>query len=206
MQLTPNDWGQPGEKNGNFTKTTQKWTQRLISPSHSHVQVQKSSLMGRNRDLRRGSQGHRLNEFGRCWHWPVGRQSAWQEESGAFTKKKKRTSPQRGVWIRKHLLFGQTQRRVPLESVEICSECCFERDRLYILSSIKVKDIWEMSSPASHHATETHTFDYNKDNLSITGSLLLLFTCNAKSSSFWNDGEVGQMWGSGPLLFSDGAL
>lgn len=168
--------------------------------------------MGRNRDLHRGSQGHRLNEFGRRWHWPVGRQSAWQEEScGAFRKKKKSnekklTAPQRGVWIRKHLLFGQTQRWFPPQRVEICSECCFERDRLYILCSIKVKHTWEMSSPGSHRATERHTFDHHKDNLSIIGSLPLLFTCDAKSSSFWNDGEVGRMWGSGPLLFSDGAL
>lgn len=50
-------------------------------------------------------------------------------------KKKKRTVPQRGVWIIKHLLFGQIQRGFPLESVEICSEW----DHLPILCSIEVK-------------------------------------------------------------------
>lgn len=55
--------------------------------------------------------------------------------------KKKRTVPQRGIWIIKHLLFGPIQRGFPLESVEICPKCCFERDHLHILSSIELKHI-----------------------------------------------------------------
>lgn len=46
--------------------------------------------------------GHRLNEFGRCWRWLLGRQSAWQKEScGAFTwlgKKKKKEQFHRGAF------------------------------------------------------------------------------------------------------------
>lgn len=82
--------------------------------------------------------GHRLNEFGRCWRWLVGQQSAWQKEScGAFTwlGKKKRTVPQRGIWMRKHLLFGQPQICFTLESVEICSELLWKGScpSLYLL-------------------------------------------------------------------------
>lgn len=188
MQLPPTTEDSM-EKNANFTKLkTPKsgfsrsfhWITALFK---SRIRLWWSVIGIHAEDLG----GPRLNEFGRCWRWLVGRQSAWQKEScGAFTwLEKKRTVPQRGIWMRKHLLLGQTQICFPLESMEICSKSCFERDpvRLYICSSIKVKRIWELSSSPSHQATDTQTCNYNKDNLSITGLLLLLFTWDAKSSS-----------------------
>lgn len=95
--------------------------------------------------------GHRLNEFGRCWRWLLGRQSAWQKEScGAFTwlgkKKKKKNSSTEGHLDEKTPVVWTNSNMLPLESVEICSKSCFERDpaHLSICSCIKVKKIKEL--------------------------------------------------------------
>lgn len=106
--------------------------------------------------------GHRLNEFGRCWRRLVGRQSAWQKEScGAFTWLEKKDGSPEGHLDKKHLLFEQTQICFPLESVEMWSKSCFERDavHLYILIIFQHENTENMRSviitqPSSHRHTD----------------------------------------------------
>lgn len=162
--------------------------------------------MERNRDLRRGSPGHRLNEFGRCWRWLVGRQSAWQEEMCIHISPKKRTVPQRAAWRRKHLLFGQTQICFPLQSVEIFPKSPFERGPPPRSRSLRRQGAGTTRQVVINQPPQKHTLltqDIKTTFLSL-GSFAVYLRC--KITLLLNDGGAGQPLGSGPLLFSDGAL